>query len=213
MGCGDELLRDEHTICLYCSMSLPLTHFHRFRNNPVYKILAGRMAVDWATSFMYFNKQSVIQRLLHQLKYKGKKEVGLYLGSRMGEVFQKENVLTDIDVLVPLPLHFKREKIRGYNQSAMLCEGLSSVLHWPIAHNVVERKSNTLTQTNKNRADRWENIKGQFEVKDKNVLKNKHILLVDDVLTTGATLESCGSSLLEVENLTLSIATLAYTTI
>ncbi len=173
----------------------------------------GRIPVEMATAFMYFSKQSAIQQLLHQLKYKGKKEIGLYFGNRMGEVFKKEKIFEGVDILVPLPLHYKKEKIRGYNQSTLLCEGLASVMQLPVADRVVARRSHTNTQTHKSRTERWDNIKGQFEIIDEDMLRNKHVLLIDDVLTTGATLESCGSTLLEVENLTLSIATLAYTTV
>ncbi len=192
---------------------LPVTNFHLHRDNPVEKIFMGRLAVEHASAYAYFNKQSVMQNLLHQLKYKGKKEIGLYFGRRMGEAFGSTERYSEIDALVPLPLFFKRERKRGYNQAAMICEGMAEIMGLPVLNTVIVRKRNTETQTHKNRAERWENIEGQFELIDKEKVEGKHVLLVDDVLTTGATLEACGSELLKAWGLKLSIATLAYTSL
>ena len=154
-----------------------------------------------------------MQNLLHQLKYKGKKEIGLYFGRRMGEAFAASERHKEIDALVPLPLFFKRERKRGYNQAAVICEGISEVTGLPVLNNVITRLKNTATQTHRNRAERWENIEGKFELINKEEIEGKHVLLVDDVLTTGATLEACGSELLKASGLKLSIATLAYTSL
>lgn len=173
----------------------------------------GRVAVENASAYAYFNKQSVMQNLLHQLKYKGKKEIGLYFGRRIGEALGSSGRYKGIDAVVPLPLFFKREKKRGYNQAAMIGEGIAEIMDLPVLNNVVTRKRNTETQTHKTRTERWENIEGKFELINKEEVEGKHVLLVDDVLTTGATLEACGSELLKARELKLSIATLAYTSL
>jgi ComF family protein len=193
--------------------ALPVTNFHLHRDNPAEKIFMGRINVENASAYTYFNKQSVMQNLLHQLKYKGKKEIGLYFGRRMGEGFISSERYKDIEALIPLPLFFKREKKRGYNQASMIGEGIAEVMGLPVLKDVIVRRKHTETQTHKSRADRWENIEGKFELINKEKIEGKHVLLVDDVLTTGATLEACGSELLKAKGLTLSIATLAYTSL
>ena len=161
---------------------------------------------------LYFSKDSVLQNLLHQFKYKGKKEIGFYFWQNDGECyFEIRTDLRNIDALIPLPLFPSKEKKRGYNQAMILCEGMSEILHLPILKNAVIRTTATETQTKKNRIERWQNIDGKFEVKDFTSLQNKHVLLVDDVITTGATLEACAMELLGAENLKVSIATLACT--
>jgi ComF family protein len=196
-----------------CIAALPVTNFHIHQNNPAEKVFIGRIPLECASSYVYFNKHSIIQNLLHQLKYKGKKEIGLYFGRRMGEAFNLTERYRSIDALIPLPLHFKRERKRGFNQAKVICEGIAEVTGLPILNNIVTRKKNTQTQTHKNRAERWENIEGRFELANKQQIIGKHVLLVDDVLTTGATLEACGAELLKTEGLKLSIATLAYTSL
>lgn len=152
-----------------------------------------------------------MQQLLHQLKYKGNKEVGYLLGRMMGIVLNESIRFSDIDVLVPLPLFAARQKKRGYNQSAIICNGLGAVMNLPVNTDAVARLSATETQTRKNRIDRWINMEGKFEIANSTALSGRHILLVDDVITTGATLEACGQAMLEIPGVKLSIATLAYT--
>jgi len=193
--------------------ALPVTNFHLHRHNPAEKVFMGRIAVENVSAYTYFNKQSVMQNLLHQLKYKGKKEIGLYFGRRMGEAFAGTDRYQEIDALVPLPLFFKREKKRGYNQAAMICEGIAEIMNLPVWNDVMVRRKNTETQTHKSRAERWENIEGKFELINAKKVEGKHVLLIDDVLTTGATLEACGLELLKAKGLKLSIATLAYTSL
>lgn len=212
-GCGSDIISEEQLICIDCIDSLPLTNFYMHANNPIEKIFWGRLPVASATSHVYFTKQSVMQHLLHQLKYKGKKEVGIYFGKRMGEKMRLSNRYNDISALIPLPLFFKKQKKRGYNQAEMICEGISEVMKVPVLSKMIARTRKTETQTHKSRMKRWENIDGKFELIDGSGLEGKHVLLVDDVLTTGATLEACGKELLKINNLKLSIATLAYTSL
>lgn len=172
----------------------------------------GRVAITAATSEFYFSKGSIIQNLIHELKYKGNRKAGVYLGNLMGNSLLKSNRFLNIDMLVPLPLFAKKEFKRGYNQAMVLCEGIAEVMNLPIVTKNVIRIVHTETQTKKGRIERWENVEKSFAVKDLSVLKGKHILLIDDVITTGATMEACGAEILKVDNAKLSIATLAFAT-
>jgi ComF family protein len=209
-GCGTDNLQAEHLLCIRCLSYLPKTNFHLHANNPIEKIFWGRIALSQATAQYYFTKESMMQRLMHQFKYKGNKEVGIYLGRLMGLAMAESNRFSTVDALIPLPLHKSKEHKRGYNQAALLCEGLSGVLNKPTLNNVVTRTAYTETQTRKNRIQRWQNMEGKFELINPSVIENKHLLLVDDVVTTGATLEACGTELLKAKNVQLSIATLCF---
>ncbi len=210
-GCGSDLINDGQLICLQCSESLSTTQFAAHQNNPVEKIFRGRIGITNAMGLLYFTKDSVLQNLLHEFKYRGKKEIGFYFGKMMGNALIKSNLYNNIDALIPLPLFSSKEKIRGYNQATVLCEGVSEIMNVPVLKNTIIRAIATETQTRKNRIERWQNIEGKFEVKDSKSIQNKHILLIDDVVTTGATLESCAMELLRVEGTKVSIGTLAYT--
>lgn len=206
-------MRNQQHICLDCINALPLTNFFQQANNSVEKMFWGRLPFVAAGSFAYFNKQSVVQRLLHRLKYKGKKDIGRYFGKRMAESIMQGGRFDDVDLLIPLPLHYTRERQRGYNQSAIICEGLAEIMRRPLVTTAIVRKRKTETQTRKSRSERWDNMAGMFDLKDKEVINNRHVLLVDDVITTGATLEACGLELLKAQNVRLSLASLAYTTL
>ena len=207
-GCGSDLLENDQQICMHCYTNLPETNFAAYANNPIEKIFYGRLQIAQATAGYYFQKESVLQRLVHQLKYKGNKEAGWQLGKWLGMQLQKSNRFTEVQALVPLPLFPDKEKRRGYNQSTVLCEGIAEVLQLPVINDVVTRKRFTDTQTKKGRSDRWTNVDNSFGIRTTELLRNKHVLLVDDVITTGATLEACGSVLKNTEGLTLSIAAL-----
>lgn len=210
-GCGTDNLSRQSPLCLYCVNRLPITNFHLHANNPVEKYFWGRMPLAAATALCHFTTGSLIQQLLHQLKYKGNKEAGDFLGRMMGQSLKNAARFQGIDMLIPLPLFAARQKKRGYNQSAVLCNGMAAVLQLPVNQHAVLRLSATETQTHKNRIERWMNMEGKFELADPAAITGKHLLLVDDVVTTGATLEACGHELLKAGAVTLSIATLAYT--
>ena len=209
-GCGTDNLQSEHLLCLRCLSSLPETNFHLHANNPIEKIFWGRIPVANATAQYYFTKESMMQRLMHQFKYKTNKEVGIYLGKLLGWALAASNRFSYVDALIPLPLHKSKEHKRGYNQATVLCDGISSVLNKPVLRHIVTRPEHTETQTKKGRVQRWQNMEGKFLLADKTAIEGKHILLVDDVVTTGATLEACGREVLMAENVQLSIATLCF---
>jgi ComF family protein len=196
---------------MHCINRLPVTGFHHHANNPVEKIFWGRMPVAYAASYLYFSKDSLLQHIVHELKYKGNKELGLFMGRKMGEVMVQTHRFQNIDALVPLPLFAARERKRGYNQALILCMGMAEVLSLPVLDKAIRRHTSSETQTNKNRIDRWLNMQGKFELRQPAAIAGKHILLVDDVITTGATLEACGQELLTIPNTRLSIMTMAYT--
>ena len=212
-GCGSDLISGDNLICGECMNQMPLTGYYMHKNNPVEKIFRGRIPVVTASAYAYFSKDSVVQNFLHSLKYGSNKEAGIYMGRLIGRKLKLCEWNNDLYALIPLPLHSEKQKKRGYNQAEMICEGISSEMNVPVMNNVIVRSKNTESQTHKNRLERWNNIESKFELKKPAGIMNKHVLLVDDVITTGATLEACGSELLKTEGLHLSIAAFAYTSL
>jgi ComF family protein len=209
-GCGSDLLEEDNLLCLRCIHNLPHTNFAQFANNPIEKYFWGRIPLTSAYSQFYFSKEFLIQHLIHQLKYRGDTNIGFYLGEIMGKTLLNSNRFSSIDSLIPLPLYADKEHKRGFNQAEIICNGMSSVMNVPVLNGVVIRQHATETQTRKHRTERWENVKGSFKVIKEDELSGKHLLLVDDVVTTGATLEACGHAILQANNVRLSLATLAY---
>lgn len=209
-GCGSDLLAENNLLCLKCIHDLPHTNFAGIEGNPVEKHFWGRLPLEAGYSEFYFSKEFLIQHLIHQLKYKGDTEIGFYLGELMGKTMLESSRFNSIDALIPLPLYPDKEHKRGYNQAAIISNGISSVMNVPVLNGHIIRQRPTETQTRKHRTERWENVKGSFRAVNEKELVNKHLLLVDDVVTTGATLESCGEVILKIKNVKLSIATLAY---
>lgn len=208
-GCGSDIINEDSSLCMKCIAGLPETNFHLHANNPVEKIFWGRLPVICATAQYYFTKESLLQRLMHQLKYKGNKDLGKQLGRLMGYDLLKTHRFNRVDYLVPLPLFASKEKRRGYNQATVLCEGIAEVMNTEIAWDVIVRTQYTETQTKKGRIERWQNMEGKFELIKPGKIRNKNVLLVDDVITTGATLEACANELLQAGP-KLSIATLCF---
>lgn len=209
MGCGNDIAAQQ-VICLQCELQMPFTNFCHQADNALEKRMWGRLPLKAAASIFYFTKGSQLQNMLHALKYKGNKEIGYFLGRQMARQIKDCSRFKNIDALVPLPLFAAREKMRGYNQATILCEAIGSELKIPVIEHAVKRLSATETQTHKSREERWENMDGKFFLEDADLLRNKNILLVDDVITTGATLEACGIELLKAEGATLSILSLAF---
>lgn len=211
VGCGTDVLDQQQMLCLRCLNKLPATNFFDQPGNPVEQVFYGRIDVVNAGAAYYFTKESLMQNIIVQLKYRGNREIGIFLGKFMGNLLLSSPRFAGIDALVPLPLNPLREKRRGYNQATALCNGIASVLNKPVIDKNVYRTVYTETQTHKDRISRWENMDGIFAIRNPSLLEGKHILLVDDVVTTGATLEACGAEILNINGTALSIATLAYT--
>lgn len=211
-GCGKSLMDTEHVLCIECNSLIPQTNYHHIAENETALKFTGRVPFEYATSFAYFTKDSLIQHLLHSLKYQGKKDIGIFLGKQFGYALKNVDWIKDVDILLPVPLHKEKKKERGFNQSILLAEGLQEVLALPIETLALKRIRNTNSQTHKTREERADNMKDAFKIVDATPLKNKHVLLIDDVLTTGATLEACAQELLHVSGLKLSIATIAIAT-
>jgi len=206
-GCGSDLLSEKSMLCLRCVDAMPETNFELHASNPVEKDFWGRLPLVNATAQFYFTKESLMQHLLHQFKYKGNKELGLQLGRMMGDQLQRSNRF-NVDALIPLPLFPAKERRRGFNQATLLCDGIAENMNIPVLDKIIIRPQHTETQTKKGRIERWKNMEGKFVLVKPEAICNKHVLLIDDVVTTGATLEACGNELLKAENVRLSIATL-----
>lgn len=209
-SCGKSLFKSEHCICSYCKYHLPKTNFHLQKNNPIEKIFWGRTLIFSAASFYNFGKGGQVQHLIHQLKYKGQKEIGVTLGKLYGSDLKKTESFSTVEVVIPVPLHAKKKKRRGYNQSECFAEGLSESLNVPSDFQTLYRTLESETQTKRSRFNRWQNVESVFGLKDPEKLKGKHILLVDDVITTGATVEACAQTLLQIPDVKVSVATIAY---
>jgi len=206
-GCGSDLLDRNSELCLRCIASMPVTGFVGMHHNPVEQKFWGRLPLDHALAMYYFTRESLLQRLMHQLKYKGNREIGRQLGGMMGRELQSSAIL---DALIPLPLFPSRESRRGYNQATVICEGLTDILQIPILRDVVIRSEHTDSQTNKGRIERWKNMEGKFVLTDPAAIAGRRVMLVDDVITTGATLEACGIELLKADGVRLSVGALCF---
>ena len=209
MACGRGLFKYEHCICTFCSYHLPKTNFHLEEENPVSRLFWGKVAVHSAASLYYFNKGGKVQQLMHQLKYKGQKEIGIHIGTIYGKELLKTSLFNTAECIIPVPMHKQKLKKRGYNQSEMLAIGLSQSMKIPIDTKTLLKTTKTETQTRKSRFSRWENVKEVFELKEYDHLVNKHVLLVDDVITTGSTIESCILNLSKVPGIKISVASMA----
>ncbi len=208
-GCNTPLVKGEEVLCLNCLADLPRTNYHFNRENPVSQIFVGRVNITQASSFCHFDKGGRLQHLLHQLKYKGNREVGYKMGILFGYELIQNSLYQDINAIIPVPLYPKKERKRGYNQSAEICKGLAESMNLPVISGNLVREVHTASQTHMGRFERWENVNGIFSVKNGVSLTGKHLLLVDDVVTTGATLEACCEPLLKIPGVKVSIATLA----
>lgn len=207
-GCSKPLVDREEVLCMNCETELPETGYHNIMDNQTAQQLAGRIPFIHATSFAYFTDEGLLQHLLHGLKYKNKKYIGLYLGELSGRRLMETGWANNIDMIIPVPLHPAKEAKRGYNQSLLIAEGMSKAIGKPAQQGALIRNRQTESQTRKTRNERVSNMKGAFGIAQKGSLNGRHILLCDDVLTTGATIEACAQALLEEESIKISVATI-----
>ena len=208
-ACGNTLWKHEKVVCRLCEFHLPVTGFHTEPENPVAKVFWGRAMITAGSAFLYFNKGNKVQSLIHQLKYKGRKDIGVFLGELYAHQLKAFPEFSNAGVIVPVPLHKKKYMKRGYNQSEQFGLGLSKVLRIPVNRHLLLRIRATETQTRKSRFRRYENVCEIFRVTDPERWSGMHILLVDDVITTGATLESCIHALEVIPGVTISVAGIA----
>ena len=209
-ACGNAISQTTKIICVECLFHLPQTNFHKDATNSLTKKFWGRIPVLQAASYYYFQKEGRVQHLLHELKYRGRTDVGEYIGTMYGTILKEsENLFNKADIIIPIPLHIEKLRKRGYNQSDHFAKGLSNSLQIPWSNSLIQRKIFTETQTGKNRIERWENVDDIFEFNNQDFYKNKHIILVDDVITTGATIEACANALFNKIDCAISILTIA----
>jgi ComF family protein len=208
--CGERLISQEQYLCMKCWFDLPVSRFENDEKNKVAQLFWGRVQIEHATSWFNYRKGSRYQKLIHFIKYKGLNELGLEAGIKFGNVLVESEKFKQIDLIVPVPLHPKKHKKRGFNQSEWIARGISEVLKKPMLEKNLYRKIFTSTQTRKNRFERWQNVEGIFGVNNLEEFENRHVLLVDDVVTTGSTLEACACELLKIPQTKVSIATLAF---
>lgn len=209
LACSRALAKGEEILCTACLIDLPKTNYHLRIENQIKNRLLGRLPLKHGWAFLKFRKSGVVQHLLHQLKYNNHPEVGVKLGQAYGFELLNQGFDREFDLIVPVPLHPSRQRKRGYNQSAQFALGLSDALKVAWTDSISIRTRSSVTQTHKTKAERWENVKDVFSIKEYDVIKDKRILLVDDVITTGATLEACGQHLVECGCKEISVACIA----
>ncbi len=207
VACGRPLLLKEQFFCLFCLHKFPETQFHTLKEHPYKLLFEGRVKIEKIFTLFYFIKGGSSQKILHQLKYHNNKELGDFLGFYYGNQIRDQTL--DIDFLIPIPLHKKKKRKRGYNQSEWIAKGVSRATGVPVLTDLMIRKSFTDTQTKKGRYSRWENVKSAFEVVPEKITEGAHYLIIDDVLTTGATIEASASNLLCFKDVKVSVLTLA----
>ncbi|MEA1785629.1 ComF family protein [Arenibacter sp. GZD96] len=210
-GCNASLRKGERLLCTVCRNQLPLTDYNFTDENPVDRIFYGRIDIKKANSFLFFTPKGIAKTLIHYLKYKNQQEIGVFLGNWWGEILKEDSTLKEIDYVIPVPLHKHKLRKRGYNQVSAFGKRLAFHLKAHYADDILFKTANTRTQTKKSRLGRWQNHNALFSIVDATVLQHKRVLLIDDVLTTGATLESCARAIKKAEDVTIYIATMAVT--
>jgi ComF family protein len=210
-GCQELLLLNESIICSNCRHNLPLTNHHLISNNDITKKFYGIIDVEFSASMLYFQKDGIVQKLIHNLKYKGQEKVGFFLGEWYANDLIKNEIINTVTEIIPVPLHTKRLEERGYNQVDGFCIALSKELNIPFNKSLLYRRKYSKTQTAKNKTERQFENDNVFDVTFSKKDENKHFLLIDDVITTGSTLELCAKMLLKIPNSKVSIVTIAFT--
>jgi len=212
-ACGDHLLRNESLICTECFVVIPRTNYHLDINNPVAQLFWGRCLIEKAAAFSFYSRGSRIRNLIHNLKYKGIEEIGTELGRIYAISLRSSGFTSGVDLIIPVPLHSSKQRIRGFNQSEVISSGFARITGLPVLTGTLVRAAASATQTRRSRYERWTNVEGIFKVNDPDTIKGKHVLLIDDVVTTGSTIESCASELLKIEGVRVSVAAIAFAVI
>ena len=207
LGCDIDLKNGEQFFCIKCRLSLPKTDFHNQPQNVLVNRFAGKVNIEDAYAYLYFRKGSIVQHIMYNIKYKGKKEAAAFLGELYGnDIIEKQS---DLDLILPVPLHKTRERRRGFNQSTWFAIGLSKTLNVELCQTALKRVKAKESQTKKNRMERWENVKDVYKITNSSLVEGKRILLVDDVITTGATCEVCAKLLLDNGAAKVEVAAIA----
>lgn len=209
IGCGETLLKRDKMICFRCSIEMPITHFEKHKDNPVERLFWFKTTIDEAMAGYFFTKKSRIQKMIHSFKYKGNEDAAVFLGEQLGEMLKESGRFRTINQIIPVPLHPKKLHARGYNQAEKIADGIANVLNIEVNIESLVRVEHNETQTNKGIFNRWKNVKTIFSVGDAEKIKNQHVLIVDDVITSGSTIESCANQILSVEGAKVSLASLA----
>ena len=210
-NCEKHLLNNENIICTFCRHDIPLANFKDYKENKIAKIFYGRVEIEKANALFLFRKKGITKNLIHDLKYKGNENIGVFFGSWWSEILKENKEFKDVDYIVPVPLHPKKLRKRGYNQVTKFGNKLSSELNIPYNNSYLVRISSSKTQTFKERFERFNNNETKFLLNNVKIFENKHVLLIDDVITTGATIEACAKELQKTNNIKISVITMAYT--
>lgn len=209
-ACGNKLQRQEDIICILCEHHLPQTDYHLKSDSPLDKLFWGRIRLSNVAAMYFYQKGERVQQLIYQFKYNGWKEVGVKVGQVYGRILAQTEAYKTVDLIVPVPLHPNKKRKRGYNQSDFFARGLSESMQIPWSDNVVQRIAHTPSQTKKTRYERWKNVEDIFAVIQPGLIEGKHILLVDDVITTGSTIEACATAMLNIKGTQVSAVSIAH---
>ncbi len=209
LACTNVLVDNEVSICTNCRHDLPVTNFHFDNSDEMKKVLYGRVKVENGTALLRFQKKGIVQHLIHNLKYKGYQEVGEFLGSWLGEELKMVEDYKNVDIVIPVPLHKRKLRKRGFNQVTRFAKEIADSLNASYSDSVLIKISDTKSQVNKSRLARWTESNEIFSIQNLDEINNKHILLVDDLITTGATIEACSNQLLKAKNVKISVVTMA----
>jgi ComF family protein len=208
-ACGDHLVYNENIICSACHVAIPKTGFHLQRENYVEKLFWGRCIIEKAAAWAYYTREGRMTKLIYRFKYNGIKEIGSELGRIYAIALTESGFMDDIDLIVPVPLHPKKERKRGFNQSMVLAEAIAKVSGKPLLGDCLTRVTRTETQTVRSRIERWKNVEGIFTAENGTSVEDRHVLLVDDVITTGSTIDACTTALTSIRGVKVSAVAMA----
>jgi len=209
-GCSNLLLKNEKVICVKCMHNLPFTNHHQIKETEIHKVFYGLIPFEFGASILYFNKKGITQNLIHNLKYRNREEIGTYLGNLYSNDIRNLESIKNIDCIIPVPLHKKRLQERGYNQVTSFGSAIGKNLNIPVLEDVLKKTKNLKSVTDQSKESRLEHNKNVFSIENYENIEGKHILLIDDVFTTGATIEACAKEILRIKNTKISILTIAY---